>query len=51
MTKGDEIHGMLFFHGGDDSGFVAQKVTANKATKQNRWRDLPNDQIRAPLVC
>ena len=21
--KGDELHGMIFFHGGDDSEFVA----------------------------
>ena len=23
--KGDELHGMIFFHGGDDSEFVAKK--------------------------
>jgi hypothetical protein len=27
VLKGDELHGMIFFHsGGDDSGFVAKKV-------------------------
>jgi len=25
VVKGDEIHGMIFFHGGDDSEFVAKK--------------------------
>ena len=34
VRKGDELHGMIFFHGGDDSGFVARKA---KAPKQ--WMD------------
>ena len=25
VAKGDELHGMIFFHGGDDSEFVAQR--------------------------
>jgi hypothetical protein len=25
VIKGDELHGMIFFHGGDDSEFVAKK--------------------------
>jgi hypothetical protein len=25
MLKGDELHGMIFFHGGDDSEFVARR--------------------------
>lgn len=25
VLKGDELHGMVFFHGGDDSAFVAKK--------------------------
>lgn len=25
VLKGDELHGMIFFHGGDDSEFVATK--------------------------
>lgn len=24
--EGDELHGMIFIHGGDDSEFVAKKV-------------------------
>ena len=24
VVKGDELHGMIFFHGGDDSEFVAK---------------------------
>jgi hypothetical protein len=27
VLEGDELHGMIFFHQGDDSGFVAKKVT------------------------
>ena len=30
VVKGEELHGMIFFHGGDDSEFVAKK----KATKR-----------------
>ncbi len=26
VIKGDELHGMIFFHEGDDSGFVAKRV-------------------------
>jgi len=25
VVTGDELHGMIFFHGGDDSEFVAKK--------------------------
>jgi hypothetical protein len=25
VVRGDELHGMIFFHGGDDSEFVAKK--------------------------
>jgi hypothetical protein len=28
VIKDDELHGIIFFHCGDDSGFVAKKVTA-----------------------
>lgn len=34
MFSGDEIHGMIFFHGGDESEFVATKATKKKATKR-----------------
>jgi len=30
--KGDALHGMIFFHGGDDSEFVAKK--GGKKTKR-----------------
>ena len=33
VLKGDELHGMIFFHGGDDSEFVAKRAT-KKATKR-----------------
>ncbi len=31
---GDELNGMFCIHEGDDSGFVAKRVTATKATKR-----------------
>ena len=34
VVKAEELHGMIFFHCGDDSGFVAKRVTAKKATKR-----------------
>jgi hypothetical protein len=30
VLKGDELHGMIFFHGGDDSEFVAQRAEGPK---------------------
>jgi hypothetical protein len=33
VVKGDELHGMIFFHGGDDSGFVAVKAGGKKRGK------------------
>ena len=27
VLKGGELHGMIFFHDGDDSGFVARQVS------------------------
>jgi hypothetical protein len=33
VVKGDELHGMIFFHGGDDSEFVAKKANEKKCTK------------------
>jgi hypothetical protein len=37
MLKGDELHGMIFFHGGDDSEFVAKSVTApSTGTRKKR---------------
>jgi hypothetical protein len=34
VVKGDELHGMIFFHGGDDSEFVAKRATQKKAPKR-----------------
>lgn len=34
VVKGDELHGVIFFHGGDDSGFVARRANGNKAAKR-----------------
>jgi hypothetical protein len=37
VLKGDELHGMIFFHGGDDSEFVAKrKKQRPKAKKLTR---------------
>ena len=30
VREGDKLHGMIFFHGGDDSEFVAKKAEASK---------------------
>ena len=35
VVKGDELHGMIFFHGGDDSEFVAKKMD-KPASKPNK---------------
>ena len=34
VVKGDELHGMIFFHGGDDSEFVAKRAEKAKGTKR-----------------
>lgn len=36
VVKGDELHGMIFFHGGDDSEFVAKKAQSGKKPKKLR---------------
>ena len=33
VVKGDELHGLIVFHGGDSSGFVARKPEAVKRKK------------------
>ena len=35
VLKGDELHGMIFFHGGDSSGFVAKRK-AKPTPKQKK---------------
>ena len=32
--NGDELHGMIFFHSGDDSEFVAKKMRDGGKTKR-----------------
>jgi hypothetical protein len=34
VLRGDELHGMIFFHGGDDSEFVATRAKERKAAKR-----------------
>jgi hypothetical protein len=34
VVQGDELHGMIFFHAGDDSEFVAKRATEKKATRR-----------------
>jgi hypothetical protein len=36
--KDDELHGMIFFHGGDDSDFVARKAQVQVRPKRKRSR-------------
>jgi hypothetical protein len=33
VLRGDELHGMIFFHGGDDTEVVAKRVTEKKCKK------------------
>lgn len=33
VLKGDELHGMIFFHEGDESGFVAKRAEKKKGKK------------------
>jgi hypothetical protein len=33
VRKADELHGMIFFHGGDDTEVVAKRVTEKKCQK------------------
>jgi hypothetical protein len=33
VLSGDELNGMIFFHGGDDSEFVAKKKGEKKAKR------------------
>ena len=34
VLQGDELHGVIFFHQGDESGFVARRVKAQKRLKR-----------------
>lgn len=34
VIKNEELHGRLFFHQGDDSGFVAKRVAGKKTSKK-----------------
>src|SRR3954468_20601648 len=36
VLKGDELHGMIFFHQGDDSGFVAKRDEGQKRPKSKK---------------
>jgi hypothetical protein len=38
VVEGDELHGMIFFHGGDDSEFVAKRAgqPSSKSKKAKR---------------
>jgi len=36
VVKDDELHGMIFFHGGDDSEFVAEKKREPQPRKGKR---------------
>ena len=34
VVRGDELHGMIFFHGGDDSEFVARRADDAKPRRK-----------------
>ncbi len=34
VLAGDELHGMIFFHQGDDSGFVAKRAEQKRTKKK-----------------
>jgi hypothetical protein len=34
VVKGDELHGMIFFHNGDDSEFVAKKAAGQRIKRK-----------------
>jgi hypothetical protein len=36
VLKGGELHGMIFFHGGDDSEFVAKRAKSQKRPKKRK---------------
>ncbi len=36
VVKGNELHGMIFFHGGDDSEFVAKRMNKPASSRRNR---------------
>jgi hypothetical protein len=39
VLKGDELHGRIFFHDGDESGFVAKRAEGKKAKKGQASQD------------
>lgn len=36
VIKGDELHGKIYFHEGDDSEFVAKRVAGKKSSKRTK---------------
>ena len=38
VRKGDELHGRIFFHQGDDSGFVAARAAPEQGTKSKKGK-------------
>jgi hypothetical protein len=36
VLEGDELHGMIFFHQGDESGFVAKRAKAPQCSKKRK---------------
>src|SRR5205814_4114832 len=36
VVRGDELHGMIFFHGGDDSEFVAKRAGQSRRRKESK---------------
>ena len=49
VVKGDELHGMIFFHGGDDSEFVAKRATAEEGDRSGSERHMAKEHPRLKL--
>ena len=47
VVKGDELHGMIFFHGGDDSEFVAKKKDGEEDETMNEKTSIPARSLSA----
>ena len=51
VFEGDELHGIIFFHQGDESGFVAQRTTKKAMKRKGSTQTMTTISInRAPLL-
>jgi hypothetical protein len=45
VVKGDELHGMIFFHGGADSEFVAKRAKSKPSKRKKSCRRDESDSM------